>query len=86
MWKDNKKIYVEIAAWTTLVLVLSFACYLPMLLERNRVGVPKEKNIKTTALLHMLSNTCFIMPVSYNIILAGLSGTVMLLTVRKKSG
>ncbi len=42
MWKDNKKIYVEIAAWTTLVLVLSFACYLPMLLERNRVGVPKE--------------------------------------------
>ena len=34
----------------------------------------------------MLFNTCFIMLVSYNKILAGLSGTVMLLTVRKKSG
>lgn len=248
MWKANKKIYAEIAVWTMLVLVLSFACYLPMLLERNRVGVPRElsaakylfvivpiavsvffaagrgefkkwladlfsekirlksilfcavagaiglifsfayslisenhdlftnnyptllsvftdaaylfltamleecawrgyllrrlsedigtpfsliytgivwavwhvpmwtirnslgfgetaaylvwtvlislvlgkfylkhKNIITTALLHMLFNTCFIMPVSYNIILVGLSGTVMLLTIRKKS-
>lgn len=36
----NKKIFVRIVLWTISVWTLSFVCYLPMLLEKNGIGVP----------------------------------------------
>jgi len=37
----NKKINTEILLWTFWVWTLSFLCYLPMLLDKNGVHIPK---------------------------------------------
>lgn len=44
----------------------------------------ENKNLITTALVHMLLNVCFIAPVQYNVILAGVGVAVMYPTFARK--
>lgn len=59
-------------SWTVLISLVIGKFYL------------KNKNLITTALIHMLFNVCFIAPVRYNVILAGVGVAAMYPTFARK--